>query len=151
MSYQTKKIIPVAGMLLVMCYAAMNIVTGSADEIKLPLPPALGNLADVNTVEIKDANGQTVLTGSFGAATDEPDEVERTAMLTRTSADGDATGWAEIEISKERVPEQELEVTLKRLAAGAAYKLVVDGHEIASFNASAAGEAELEFSNEPSK
>lgn len=151
MNYKTKMLISAIGMVLVMSYAAMNIVSGDADEVKRSLPPALSNLANVNTIEIKDGEGQTVLSGSFGAATDEPDEIERTAMLTRTSVDGDATGHAEIEISKERVPEHKLEVTVKRLAAGAAYKIVIDGQEIASFTVSAAGEAELEFSNQPSK
>jgi hypothetical protein len=106
---------------------------------------------DVKTIEIKNSDGQTILTGSFTATIDQPDEIERTAILNRTDVEGDAMGWAEIEISKERVPEQELEVTLKRLTAGAAYRLVVDGQEIASFNASRAGEVELEFSNEQSE
>jgi hypothetical protein len=153
MSYEVKRLIPVSGLVLVFAYAAINIVISQADEIKLPLPPALNNLAAVNQIEIKDAGGQVVLSGNFTTSSDQGGEIEREAALTGAGVDADATGKAEIEISKESdaFTELELEVEVEHLAPQSVFKVFVDNQEVASFTTDARGEAELEMSNEASK
>ena len=68
------------------------------------------------------------------------------------AVDADAKGAAEIEVSTGAgaIAEQEFELTVERLAAGATFTVFIDGQEVASFNTNARGEAELEMSNAPS-
>lgn len=152
MSYKTKILIPILGILLVIGYAVAKVVTTDADEIKQALPANL-NLAEIKRVEVKDGGGQTVLSGDFGAAVTKGNEVERLAVLAGTGVDADAKGEAETEVSTQTngVVEMEFELTVERLAAGATYKLIVDEQEIASFTTNHQGEAELELSNDTSK
>ena len=153
MSYKKKTMIPVLGMVLILGYAAINIVSGDADEIKHPLPQSLSDLRAVKLVEIKDADGQVVLSGSFDSTGERNGEIERKAILTGTGIDADAKGEAEIEISKESdaFTEQELEVSVENLATLTAFKLFVDGQEVAVFNTDVRGDAEIEMSNEIKK
>lgn len=152
MSYRTKMLIPIIGLLIVIGYATIRIASGN-DDIKQPLPATLNNLAELRSIEIRDADGQVVLTGSFSDTTDVGGEKERFAQLSPTSVDADAKGAAEIEIKTRAgaTAEQELEINVERLAAGATFKVFIDGQEITSFTTDARGEAELEMSNEPSK
>jgi hypothetical protein len=152
MSGNKKLIFSVVGLVLVAAYAAISVLSHTADEIKLPLPATLTNLAEIKAVEIRDAAGQVVLSGAFGVASSKNNSIERKANLTATGVDADATGKAEVEISsKNNVNEQELEVEVKRLTAAAEYKVFVDGQEVATFTANPEGEAELEISNDPVK
>jgi hypothetical protein len=153
MTYRTKMIIPIVGLILVIGYAAIRVVSGSDDDIKQPLPATLSNLADVKSIEIRDASGQVVLAGSFSESTDVGGERERFAQLSPTGVDADAKGAAEVEIKTGAgaIAEQELEIGIEHLAAGASFKLFIDGQEVTSFTTNSRGEAELEMSNEPSK
>jgi hypothetical protein len=152
MSYRTKMLIPIIGLLIVIGYAAIRIASGN-DDIKQPLPATLNKLAELRSIEIRDASGQVILTGSFSDTTDIGGEKERFAQLSATGLDADAKGAAEIEIKTRAgaTAEQELEITVERLAAVATYKVFIDGQEVMSFTTDARGEAELEMSNEPSK
>lgn len=149
MSHKAKVFIPLLGMLLVVGYAAVRVVTTDADEIKQALPATLSNLAEIKRVEVKDAAEQILLSGDFGAPAARGNEFEREAVLATTGVDADATGAAEIEISTKTdgVIEKEFELTVERLAAGATYKLLVDQQEVASFTTDHRGNAELELSN----
>jgi hypothetical protein len=154
MNYKIKMLIPVVGMIVVLSYAAIKVVSSEADEIEQRLPPSITNLAQANTVEIKDGSGQVVLSGNFSASNSKPDEVERKAVLAGTGAGASATGKAEIEISKMKngATEQEIEIEVSRLTAATAFSLFVDGQEVGTFTTDAKGEAEIEFSsNSPSK
>lgn len=149
MSYKVKMLIPVLGMVMVLGYAAIKVVSSEADEIERMLPPSITNLASANTVEIKDGSGQVVLSGNFVDSDAKPDEVEKKAVLSGAGANTNATGKAEIEISKMKngVTEQELEVEVSRLTAMAAFSLFVDGQEVGTFTTDAKGGAEIEFSS----
>lgn len=155
MSYRTKMFIPVLGMVMVLGYAAIKVASGqAADEIEKSLPASITNLAEASTIEIKDAGGQTVLSGNFAASSSKPDEIERKASLTGTGAYANATGKAEIEISKTEngATEHEVEIEVSRLTAGTTFQIFVGGQEIGTFTTDSKGGAEIEFSSiNPSK
>lgn len=153
MSYREKKMIPLFGMLLIFAFAVINVVSTEADDLEMPLPAVLKDLAAVNKVEIKNEAGEVVLSGSFSSPVDKLDEMERVATLSGTGVAANAMGIAEIEVSKESngFVEQEIEVKVRGLAPQAVYKLFIDDHEIATLRTDAKGDAELEMSNDTSK
>jgi hypothetical protein len=150
MSYKTKMILPILGLVLTIGYAGIRVARSDAEEVKHALPAALGSLAEVKRVEVKDADGQVVLSGDFGGSKVGGKEIERKAALAGTSLAPEARGKAEIEFSAEGsgADERELEMKVERLAAGATFRLFVDGQEVASFVTNHRGEAEVELSNE---
>lgn len=153
MSYQTKKIFSLVGMIFLFAFAAINVVSSDVSEVKQALPSNIGNLAEVKTIEIKDASGQLILSGNFGTPTQSAKEIERETVLTATSVMPKARGVAEVEISTDNASftEQELELSVKHLSAGTKFFLFVDGQEVASFTTNHQGKAELEFTNKPLK
>ena len=150
MSGRKKAILSVIGMVLILGYAAINVLSNGSKEIKLPLPASLTRLADVKLVEVKDGGGRVVLSGSFGApTTTKSGDIERQTGLVGTAVDTDATGKAEIEISaNNNVTDQEMEIEVKRLSPSTEFHLVIDGQQAATFTTDANGEAELEMSND---
>jgi hypothetical protein len=153
MNYQAKKILPIVGMVFLFAFAAIQVVRSEAQEVKQALPATLNNLSEVKTVEIKDESGQLILSGNFGNAIQDGEELERETVLAATSVMPQARGTAEIEIStnKDSFTVQELELSLKNLSAGGSFKLFIDGQEVFSFTANHEGKAELEFTNKPLK
>jgi hypothetical protein len=153
MNYRLKMLIPILGMCLLFVYAATEVVSTNTDDLELPLPASLQDLSKVKLIEVRDGAGEVVLSGSFGAPVQKAKGTEYSAVLVATNVDADATGEAEIEISKsaDGFIEQELEVNVERLAPLTTFKLFVDGQEITPFTTSRRGEAEIEISNEASK
>jgi hypothetical protein len=151
MSYQTKKLFSLLGMIALFAFAAINVISSEVHEVKQALPGSLNNLAEVKTLEIKDADGRLILSGHFGSPKPSSDELERQTVLTATDVMPKAKGVAEIEISNTRASftEQELELSVKQLSAGAEFYLFIDGQEVASFTTNHQGKAELEFTNKP--
>lgn len=116
-----------------------------AQETTQPIPAAIGDLATLEHVEIRDGAGQVVLAGNFVTVTEPDGDVERKAALAPASG-GTAVGEAEIDLpSAGGTDGRELEVSVDGLAASTQYRLFVDGTEIASFTTDAEGDAELEF------
>jgi hypothetical protein len=153
MSYKAKKLFSLVGMMLIFAFAAINVLSSDVHEVKQALPGSINNLSEVKTIEVKDASGQLILSGTFGNAVQERKELERQAVLAATNVIPAATGVAEIEISTDKASftEQELELSVKHLSAGTKFHLFVDGQEVASFTTNHQGKAELEFTNKPLK
>jgi hypothetical protein len=153
MSYQAKKLFSLVGMIFLFAFAAINVISGEVHEVKQALPGSLRNLAEVQTIEIKDGGGQLILSGNFGSPRQSPKELERQTVLTATDVMPKAKGVAEIEISTARASftEQELELSVKHLSAGTKFYLFIDGLDVASFTTNHQGKAELEFTNKPLK
>jgi hypothetical protein len=153
MSYQTKKLFSLVSLISLFAFAAINVISGEVQEVKQALPASLSNLAEVQTVEVKDADGRLILSGKFGSPEQSSKEIERQTALTPTDVMPKAKGVAEIEISTDSASftEQELELSVKHLSAGAKFYLFIDGQEIASFTTNHQGKAELEFTNKPLK
>ena len=152
MSYRVKMILPVIGMILLVC-GAVFAVMGESREIKQPLPQSLDNLTAIKLVEIKDAGGQTILSGSFTMVTKKNRDIEGKATLTATGVDADAAGKAEVEVStkKDGSVGKELEVEVRNLAPNANFNLFVDGQQVAVFTTDPRGAVELEMTNIPSR
>jgi hypothetical protein len=92
--------------------------------------------------EVKNAQGQVILSGRFAVAEEEDDDVERKAKLTATAIDPDAKGEAEVEVSgagKDR--RQEVEFTVSNVQPGAAFTLLIDGKVVATVTADDKGRA----------
>lgn len=151
MSYKLKMMMPLVGMFLLGC-AAVWAVMGESRQVEQPLPQSLDDLAAVRLIEVKDAGGQIVLSGSFTVKTKPNGDSEGNATLAATGVDADATGESEFEVSKKRDGSvgKELEVEVHNLAPGASFSLFVDGQQVAVFKTDPRGRADLEMSNRPS-
>ena len=95
--------------------------------------------------EVRNAQGQVVLSGKFAVSPEEDDDEERKAMLAPTNVDADASGEAEIEVSGTgNNRRQEVEFSLANLQAGAVFTLVIDGKVLGTVTTNDRGRAELE-------
>ena len=142
MTRKTTTILAVLGV----CAVLGTVAVARATEDQ-PLPAEVGDLSTASTVEVRDAGGQALLSGTFDAgAKDDDGDLERRADL-RASA-GAARGEAEIEIStRAGEPAQELEFEVEGLPADAALGLFVDGRQVASFSTDARGRASAEMAS----
>jgi len=111
------------------------------------LPPSVADLATAQVVEIRDASGTAVLTGTFVKKSDKSDEVELAATLSPITGNT-GKGKAEIELETSgSVANQEIEVIVKRLQPQTAFKLYVDAAEVATFTTNGKGDADLKFTS----
>ena len=143
MSTRFKTILAVLGVSAAMSAWSVARATG-ADQ---PLPAEAGDLSTVAAIEVRDAGGQALLSGTFGAGEKDDDgDVERRADLTAPS--GAARGEAEIELSTEAgEPAQELEFEVEGLPAGASLALFLDGRQVATFTTDERGRASAEMAS----
>jgi hypothetical protein len=108
-------------------------------------PVTSGDFSSAAVAEVRNAQGQVVLTGRFLANDEDDDDVERKAKLASTAVDADAVGEAEVEIDKSGNPRrQEVEFELTNLQPSAAFTLVIDGKVVATVNSDARGRVSLE-------
>ncbi len=135
-----RQIIPAAG-LLVTVVAAVYMVVQLNGQTAQPTT----DLTNAALAEVRNAQGQAILSGQFQLVEEEDDDVERKAALAPTGADADATGEAEIEFSKSAPAEQEVEFSVRNVAPGAVLTFVIDGTEVATATADSRGRAEVEL------
>ena len=122
--------------------ACMNTARGAQASAEAG-PPA--DFSSAAVAEVKDAQGQVVLRGTFAVNEESDDDVERKATLAPTGADADAAGEAEVEVDRAGTPRrQEVEFSLKNLAPGASYTLLIDGKIFATIAADSRGGASHE-------
>ena len=133
-----RQIIPAAGLLATMVFATYMVI-----EIR-GQGTATGDFTNAASAEVRDAQGQVVLRGQFVLADEDDDDVERRAKLEATGVDADAAGEAEVEFSKARPSEQEVEFSVRNLPAGSALTFVIDGVDVATASADRRGRAEVE-------
>jgi hypothetical protein len=136
----TRQIIPAAG-LLAAVVAAVHMSATLSGQTAIPT----GNLTNAAFAEVRDAQGQVVLSGQFLAADEDDDDVERKAALAPTGLDADAAGEAEVEFSRDRPVLQEVEFSIRNVTPGAPFTFVIDGTAVASATADARGRAEVEL------
>ena len=103
-----------------------------------------GDFRNANIAEVRDAQGQVLLQGTFAAAAGDEDEIERVATLAATTAGGQAAGDAEIEYRKDDPNTQEIEFQVSGVPARAVVSLVIDGTAVLSATANDKGRAEAE-------
>ena len=104
-----------------------------------------GDFSNATRAEVRDAQGQIVLSGDFQQSDEEDDDVERKAVLAPAGGDADAAGDAEVEFSTDSPAEQEVEFAVRNVTPGAALTFVIDGVNVASATADSRGRAEVEL------
>jgi hypothetical protein len=135
-----RQIIPAAGLLATVVAAAYMVVQldGQATQ-------PTTDLTNAALAEVRNAQGQAILSGQFQLVEEEDDDIERKAVLAPTGIDADATGEAEIEFSKSAPAEQEVEFSVRNLTAGTVLTFVIDGTDVATATADKRGRAEVEL------
>jgi hypothetical protein len=135
-----RQLIAAAGLVATLAGSAYMVVQLSGQAAS----PA-GDFTNAALAEVRNADGQVVLSGQFQLADEEDDDVERKAVLTPGTLDADATGEAELEFSKAAPAEQEVEFSVRNLPAGAVLTFLIDGTAVGTATADARGRAELEL------
>ena len=135
-----RQIIPAAGLLATMAAAVYMVVQLNAQTAT----PA-GDFTNAAIAEVRDAQGQVLLRGSFQQADEEDDDIERKAVLAVAGADADARGEAEVEFSKNAPAEQEVEFSVRNVAPGTVLTFAIDGVDVATATADGKGQAEVEL------
>ena len=132
--------IPAAGLLATMAAAVYMVVQLNGQATA---PPA--DFTNAALAEVRDAQGQVVLSGQFQVADEDDDDIERKAVLAPTGVDADAAGEAEVEFAKNAPATQEVEFSVRNVSPGAAFTFVIDGIDVATATADARGRAEVEL------
>ena len=118
-----RQLIPAAGRVCTVLAAAYAVVQLDAQ----PATPV--DFTGAATAEVRDAAGQVLLQGLFGAEVEDvEEETERHARLTPIGAVPNAAGEAEVEFDRETTSAQEIEFSVKGLAPGTALTFVIDGN-----------------------
>ena len=107
-------------------------------------PSVSGDFRNAGTAEVRDAQGQVLLQGTFAPVAGDEDEIERLATLAATTAGSQATGDAEIEYRKDEPNMQEIEFQVSGVPPRAVLSLVIDGTAVLSATANDQGRAEAE-------
>jgi hypothetical protein len=137
-----RQVIPAAG-LVATFIAAVYMVVQLSGQTASPT----GDFTNASVAEVRDAQGQVILSGQFQPVAEEEeddDDIERRAALATTGVDADAAGEAEIEFSKAAPVQQEVEFSVRNVAAGAVLTFVIDGTDVATATADRRGRAEVE-------
>ena len=135
-----RQMIPAVGLVATVVAAVYMVVQLNGQTAQ---PTA--DFTNAALAEVRNAEGQAILSGQFQLVEEEDDDVERKATLAPTGVDADATGEAEIEFSKAAPAEQEVEFSVRNVAPGAVLTFVIDGTEVATATADRAGRAEVEL------
>lgn len=135
-----RQIISVAGLLATMAAAVYMVV-----QLNAQTSAPAGDFTNAAIAEVRDAQGQVLLRGSFQQAEEEDDDIERKAVLAMAGADADARGEAEVEFSKNAPAKQEVEFSVRNLAPGTVLTFAIDGVDVATATADGKGQAEVEL------
>lgn len=136
----TRQVIPAVG-LLATCVAAGYMVVQLSAQTTSPT----GDFTNAALAEVRDAQGQVILSGPFQFVEEDDDDVERKAALAPTGVDADAAGEAEVEFRTAAQAEQEVEFSVRNVLTGAVLTFVIDGIDVATATADARGRAEVEL------
>jgi hypothetical protein len=134
------QVIPIVGLLAVIAAGVYMVVRLEGQEASIK-----GNFTSAQQADVRDAQGQVVLTGPFVQVDEEDDDVERKAILKPTAVDPDAAGDAEIEFAKSAATSQEIEFSVRGLQPGETFTFVIDGQVVATKAADNRGRAEVEL------
>ena len=136
----TRQMIPIAGLAGILAFA-VYMVTQLHAQTTVPA----ADFTNAASAEVQDSQGQIVLRGQFAVADEQDgDDVERKADLQPAGTDPDAAGDAEVEFAKSAPAQQEIEFSVRNLAAGTSVTFLIDGHVIGQASVDRRGRAELE-------
>jgi hypothetical protein len=135
-----RQIIPAVGLLAIVIAAAYMVA-----QLNGQAAAPSADFTNAAFAEVRDAQGQVVLSGQFQAADEDDDDVERKAVLAPTGVDADAAGEAEVEFTKGAPANQEVEFSIRNVAPNAAFTFVIDGTTVATANADRRGRVKVEL------
>ena len=135
-----RQLIPAAGLLATFIAAVYMVV-----QLNGQTAGPTGDFTNAARAEVRDAQGQVILSGQFQRVDEEDDDIERKATLASSGVDADAAGEAEVEFSKAAPVQQEVEFSVRNVAAGAVLTFVIDGTDVATATADRRGRAEVEL------
>ena len=136
----TRQMIPIAGLAGTLALA-VYMVTQLHAQTTVPA----ADFTNAAIAEVQDGQGQIVLRGQFAVADEQDDDdVERKAALQAAGTDTDAAGEAEVEFAKSAPAQQEIEFSVRNLAAGTSVTFLIDGQVIGQASVDRRGRAELE-------
>jgi hypothetical protein len=135
-----RQMIPAVG-LLATAIAAVYMVAQLNGQATAPS----ADFTNAAFAEVRDAQGQVVLSGPFQAVDEDDDDVERKAVLAPAGVDADAAGEAEVEFSRNAPANQEVEFSVRNMTPNAAFTFVIDGTTVATATADGRGRAEVEL------
>lgn len=125
--------------------AAVAITVGIISSLGAQPSQGAADFSQAMTAEVKNAQGQVVLSGKFVVSEEEDDDTERKATLAPTPIDPDASGEAEVEISgsgdRRR---QEVEFSVRDVQPSGVFTFVIDGRVFATATADNRGRIEIE-------
>ena len=114
-------------------------------QIVAPVQQEAADFTAATLAEVRNAQGQVILSGKFVAVAEDDDDIERKAPLTSTGIDADAVGEAEVEVDRTGNPRrQEVEFAISNVQPGAVFTFVIDGKIFATATADSKGRAEHE-------
>ena len=145
MKKRTRLILMLAALLIGGGVASVWLVD-TLDAQGVALPADTPDLSTASMVEVKDGSGLVVLAGQLVDIPEDDDDVERKAELRGSGISAGATGFAEVEVAKTNNQiDQEVEVSVSKLAASATYSVFVDGKQLGTFQTNKGGNAEVEL------
>lgn len=107
--------------------------------------PITGDFRNAAVAEVHDTQGYVLLRGTFTPVeSDDDGEVERLAKMTAAAPEVKASGEAEVEYEANAPSEQEVELTLTGITAGAEISFVIDGQRVATAKADQRGRVSIE-------
>ena len=136
----TRQIIPIAGLAGTL---ALTVYMVTRLHAQTTVPSV--DFTNAAIAEVQDGQGQIVLRGEFAVADEQDDDdVERKAALQPAGTETDAAGEAEVEFAKSAPAQQEVEFSVRNLAAGTSVTFLIDGQVIGQASVDRRGRAELE-------
>jgi hypothetical protein len=134
--------------LILMMGLCLIIISGAYVAGQLSAQTPRQEAIDYNkaaTAEVRDSQGRVVLRGQFSVTDNDPNDMERKALLSPTTVDSDAFGQAEIEFSGSGAQRRhEIEFEVRNLEPGSVFTLVIDGKKFATVTTTGDGHAEYE-------
>jgi hypothetical protein len=134
-----RQMIPAAGLLAIAVAAVYMVV-----QLNGQATASSGDFTNAAIAEVRDAQGQVVLSGPFQSVDEEDGDVERKAVLAPTGVDADAAGEAEVEFSKDAPATQEVEFSIRNVSPNAVYTFLIDGSSVATATTDGRGRVEVE-------
>jgi len=138
--------VPISAGLLTLTLFTIPAGCGGNRNVDLtPIEPI--DFSSAVAAEVRNAQGQAVLSGRFAVLDTTDEDTERKAPLTATAVDPDATGEAEVEVSGSGDDRrQEVEFNIANVEPRAVFTFVIDGRVVATATANDRGQAEMERS-----
>jgi hypothetical protein len=135
-----RRLMPVIGLITIVVGSYMSVRLSGQAPTQEPF-----DFSNAVFAEVRDARGQAILRGQFTTSDTDPNDTERKATLTPTGIDADASGEAEIEVSRSgNTRRQEIEFEVRNLQPGGVFTFVIDGRDFATVTADNRGRAEHE-------